>query len=64
MSHHLLFDPRTREGGAIHELFTTIKDEIEEGDGSWNGGDVVELLTRWFTELGYDVDAPTRTAAN
>jgi hypothetical protein len=64
MPHHLLFDPHTREGRAIHDLFTTIKNEIEESDRNWNGGDVVQLLTRWFIALGYDVDAPAPTATN
>jgi|SRR6516164_9751082 hypothetical protein len=39
------------------ELLTRVK-QIEEGDGSWNGGDVVELLSEWFTGLGLDIEGP------
>jgi hypothetical protein len=42
---------------AIHELFTRIKTDVERGD-DWPGGDTVQVLSQWFTDLGYDIDAP------
>lgn len=33
--------------------------EIEDSDGSWGGGDVVDVLQAWFSELGIDITAPT-----
>lgn len=61
MPHHLRFDPRTREGRAIHKLFAAVKNDVEEPNGRWNGAAVVELLDQWFTDLGYDVAAPAST---
>lgn len=48
------FDLTTREGRAISSLFTSIKHN-EDSDG-WNGGDVVDRLWDWFTDLGLDPD--------
>lgn len=36
-------------------LLARIK-QLEEPDGGWPGGDVVQLLTTWFAELGLDVE--------
>lgn len=52
----------TVEGTAILALFSRPKD-IEEGDGGWPGGDVVEQLCAWFAELGIDVDDDLAAAA-
>jgi hypothetical protein len=49
---------------AIHELFWTIKNEVEEPDGSWPGADVVDVLSAWFTKHGFDVDSNSRTEEN
>jgi hypothetical protein len=38
-------------------LLSRVK-QIEHSDGSWPGGDTVELLCEWFTGLGFDIDAP------
>ncbi|GAB3448842.1 hypothetical protein [Actinophytocola sediminis] len=48
-------DPNSPEGAAILSLFSRIKD-IEEGDGSWPGSDVVGEVTSWLLELGIDPD--------
>lgn len=47
---------------AILDLFRRMK-ELEDCEGSWNGGDVVEALCEWFTEYGIDVDADEVAAA-
>jgi hypothetical protein len=57
MAHNLNFDTGTDAGRAIVALFDEIKFNVEDSDGGWNGGDVVDTLTRWFTALGIDVDA-------
>ncbi|MEU9291292.1 hypothetical protein AB0D57_43410 [Streptomyces sp. NPDC048275] len=49
------FDQATHEGAAIADLFSRIKD-IEESSGDWNGGEVVAVLSQWFSELHFDVD--------
>ncbi|MFD3381334.1 MULTISPECIES: hypothetical protein [unclassified Streptomyces] len=49
------FDQATREGAAIADLFSRIKD-VEESSGDWNGGEVVAVLSQWFSELHIDVD--------
>ncbi|MDH6604382.1 hypothetical protein M2164_000015 [Streptomyces sp. SAI-208] len=49
------FDQATPEGAAIADLFSRIKD-IEESSGDWNGGEVVAVLSQWFSELHIDVD--------
>lgn len=60
MPHHLRFDHRTREGRAIHKLFTAVQNDVQERNGRWNGAALVELLDQWFTEPGY-VAAPAST---
>ena len=63
-AHNLKFDPTTTEGAAIVRLFNAIKTEIEEGDGNWNGDDVVGKLDGWFVKLGIDtsiLSAPIAT---
>lgn len=42
--------------GAVLSLFARVK-EIEQSDGSWNGGDIVAILTGWFDELGIDPES-------
>lgn len=42
----------------IDRLYTTLRRDIEKGDGSWDGGDVVEALCEWLIQLGYDVNGP------
>ncbi|MER7671277.1 hypothetical protein ABTY61_22810 [Kitasatospora sp. NPDC096128] len=54
--HDLKFDPASPLGAKIAGLFNQIKTDIEEDDGSWPGGDVVDALDRWFGELGIDVE--------
>ncbi|MFG3133704.1 hypothetical protein ACGFZU_39160 [Streptomyces tendae] len=49
------FDQATPEGAAIADLFSRIKD-IEESSGDWNGGEVVAVLSQWFSELHIDAD--------
>ncbi|MEU5297815.1 hypothetical protein [Streptomyces umbrinus] len=49
------FDQATQEGAAIADLFSRIKD-IEDSSGDWNGGEVVAVLSQWFSELHVDVD--------
>lgn len=51
-------DLTTDAGQAIVELFRSIKEDIEESDGSWSGGDTVQALTLWFMGLGIDVELP------
>ncbi|MFI6029492.1 hypothetical protein [Amycolatopsis magusensis] len=46
----------------VLELFGRMKD-LEDSDGSWNGGDTVEALCEWFTQFGIDVDADQLAAA-
>jgi hypothetical protein len=45
---------------AIIALFVELK-TAEHADGSWNGGDTVSTLARWFSGLGID---PERSAAS
>ncbi|KUN37713.1 hypothetical protein AQJ30_15630 [Streptomyces longwoodensis] len=56
MAHALNFDITTDAGQAIVDLFDGIKTTIASGE-DWNGGDVVDALTAWFTALGFDVEA-------
>jgi hypothetical protein len=42
---------------AALELLALIRAEAEAPDGSWNGGDVVQLLTAdWFPRHGIDIE--------
>lgn len=41
----------------VSQLLAELKG-IEQTDGSWPGGDVVDMLTSWFDRHGYDIDAP------
>ncbi|WP_194909014.1 hypothetical protein [Catenulispora rubra] len=45
-------------GRAIDALYHRIRGVIEDEDGSWNGGDVVDAVAEMFHDLGYDLDAP------
>ncbi|GAA2678944.1 MULTISPECIES: hypothetical protein [Actinosynnema] len=47
---------------AVLDLFTRIK-RIEDGDGSWSGGDTVAVLSLWFAEFGIDVSTDATAAA-
>ena len=38
-------------------LLARIK-RIEQPDGTWPGAGVVDILTGWFTDLGFDIEAP------
>lgn len=38
--------------------YRSIREQIEDVDGGWNGGDVVELPCNWFTSHGFDVNGP------
>ncbi len=40
---------------AVLALFVQLK-TVEGGDGSWNGGDVVAIVSEWFARLGIDPD--------
>jgi len=40
---------------AVLTLFTQLK-AVEDGDGSWNGADVVAIVSAWFARLGIDPD--------
>lgn len=51
-------DVTTSDRAAIDQLYQTIRREIEDKDGGWNGADVVDALTQWFSTLGYPVDGP------
>lgn len=42
---------------AVLGLFVQLKD-AEDTDGSWNGGDVVAIVSAWFARLGIDPDRP------
>jgi hypothetical protein len=55
MAHALKFDTTTPEGESIAELYNTIKEDIEDDEGGWNGADVVDALCGWFIALGVDV---------
>lgn len=61
-SKRLLDTDHTSAATAIRDLFAEIKNEVETPDGGWPGGDVVDVLTEWFTALGFDVDAPPTNA--
>jgi hypothetical protein len=54
---NLKYDPTTAEGEAIASLFRGCKN-IESSDGNWNGGDIVQWLCQWFTDLGINPDGP------
>ena len=45
-------------GMSVHDLYRTIREDIEDPDGGWNGGDVVETLCEWFTRHGFDPESP------
>ena len=51
-------DTTSLEGRRITDLFNGIKNDIEVGDGGWNGGDVVAALTDWFDNMGLDPNGP------
>lgn len=40
---------------AVLALFAQLKD-VEGSDGSWNGGNVVAIVSEWFARLGIDPD--------
>ncbi|MFB7836016.1 hypothetical protein [Streptomyces sp. NPDC056056] len=61
MPNTLNYDPTNPEGKAIADLFDDVK-AIEDADGSWDGADVVDLLTGWFTRLGINVKGPSHQA--
>ncbi|MFE0775588.1 hypothetical protein [Streptomyces sp. NPDC058861] len=61
MPNTLNYDPTTPEGNAIADLFDDVK-AIEDADGSWDGADIVNLLTDWFTGLGINVKGPSNQA--
>jgi len=42
---------------AILRLFVQLR-AVEAGNGSWNGGDVVAIVSEWFSRLGIDPDRP------
>lgn len=44
----------TKPCAAVLDLHRRIK-EIEEGDGTWNGGDTVDVLTQWFGDHGIPI---------
>uniref|UniRef100_UPI002F90C54B hypothetical protein n=1 Tax=Kitasatospora sp. NBC_01519 TaxID=2903576 RepID=UPI002F90C54B len=54
--HKLTFDPQSALGAQVVNLFNHLKTDVEDNDGSWDGGDVVDALTRWLGELGIDID--------
>lgn len=54
-THSAVIDPDTPEGMAILSLFRRMKD-VEEGDGSWNGGAVANEIAEWLVEQGIDPD--------
>jgi hypothetical protein len=47
-------DPDVRDARPLTKLLRRCKD-LEQSNGSWPGGDIVEML---FTEHGYDINAP------
>ncbi|GHF38748.1 hypothetical protein GCM10010218_19970 [Streptomyces mashuensis] len=51
------FDPTTHEGRVLADLFRSCK-SVEEGDGGWNGADVVDFVCDAFQRLGIDLDGP------
>ncbi|MFF2620112.1 hypothetical protein [Kitasatospora sp. NPDC058046] len=53
--HQLNFDPQSALGAQVVRLFNRIKTEIENRDGSWDGGDVVNELGPWLGDLGIDI---------
>ncbi|MEV6676400.1 hypothetical protein AB0N09_05950 [Streptomyces erythrochromogenes] len=61
MPNTLEYDPATLEGRAIGRLFRLVKDN-EDADGSWDGGDFVELLSDWLTGLGLNINGPAHQA--
>jgi len=50
--------PLDQRAPEVGRLLNEIRTEIEDGDGSWNGGDVVDLLCQWFIMHGYKIDGP------
>jgi hypothetical protein len=60
-----LHDPRidltSAAGRAILELFTTIKQRVEQDDGNWPGAEVVDVLSEWLRGIGFDPDGPAHT---
>lgn len=55
-AHALTFNPTTPEGQAICHLFQRIKADVEEADGNWPGAELTDTVTRWLTDLGFDVN--------
>ncbi|WP_017972423.1 hypothetical protein [Actinopolyspora halophila] len=51
-----VLNPDTAEGAAIAELYRRLKTVVEEPDGSWPGGDVVNELNQWLAGLGLHPD--------
>jgi hypothetical protein len=54
----------TPDARAVQALFRVLREEVEESDGSWPGGDVVEVLCEWFKLHGFDVDGPNPYATD
>jgi hypothetical protein len=55
---HPAIDLKSPEGERIVALFNSIKRHIEDTDGGWNGGDVTQALTEWFSAMGIDPEGP------
>lgn len=49
---------KSRAARAVQRLYRSIREDIEDSGGGWNGGDVVELMCEWFKTHGFDVDGP------
>jgi hypothetical protein len=58
--HHPRIDLTGAAGQAILELFTTIKQRVEQEDGNWPGAEVVDVLSEWLRGIGIDPDAPAQ----
>jgi hypothetical protein len=56
--HAPTIDLTTEEGQAIDELYHQVRGCIEDGDGGWNGVDVVDALSQLFVKFGYVVGGP------
>jgi len=52
-------DLTTPEGLMIDRLWAGVRRIEDENGGDWNGGDLVNLISGWLTEVGYEMKDPT-----
>lgn len=58
MSHNIASDREEKSAANVRRLYRTIRQDVEDSDGGWNGADVVEVLCEWFKRHGFNVEGP------